>query len=135
MRHAVTSTSTSLILVWLRPVARTRRYGVMSSGSRNAVWRISPGVMGACALVMMCFSVVSSQSVVVGDLDLRWPVGRPAEADPALVIDTDGVLAPCGRRSVFRARYRLTTFESLGGVIRSALSNVPMSRNRKTVRR
>jgi hypothetical protein len=30
--------------------------------------------------------------VVVHDLDLRWPIGRPAETDPELIVDSNAVL-------------------------------------------
>ncbi len=49
--------------------------------------RISPGVIGSCAFVMMVLS-----SVVVGNFDVvRAPVG-PDEADSVLDVDPDRVL-------------------------------------------
>lgn len=42
-----------LMWVWLSPVAWASRYWLMPSGMRKSSARISPGVIGSCAGVLM----------------------------------------------------------------------------------
>lgn len=65
----------------------------MPRGSRNSVSRISLGVIGSWAFAGVAMIVSLLMSVVVGDLDVGRAGVGPDEADPALVVDADGVLA------------------------------------------
>src|SRR5262245_343176 len=57
-----------------------------SRGMRNSSRRISPGWVRIRAM--------SPHSMIVDDLDVFWPVWRPAETDAPLPVDPDAELAP-----------------------------------------
>src|SRR5271166_4561706 len=63
------------------------RYCEMPSGSRNSVFRISPGWVGAKSVIGFSFLVVVDQ------FDVAGAAGTPGEADAPLVVDADAVLA------------------------------------------
>src|SRR5436305_14753122 len=68
-----------------------------SSGTRNSSRSTSPGCMGASCLTFFLAMTCSSgcrtfHSVVVSELDIFRPVGRPPETNSKLIIDPDGIL-------------------------------------------